>query len=109
MGWFKKKAEERAEVLDESSGAALITSLIRGDSMSKEMALQIPAVAACVNLIADRITSLPVRLYDNSGGSITEVTDDVRVRFLNRNTGDTLTGSEMIRNWVGDYFLDKGA
>ena len=61
MGWFKKKAEERAEVLDESSGAALITSLIRGDSMSKEMALQIPAVAACVNLIADRIASLPVR------------------------------------------------
>ena len=109
MVWFKKKAEERAEVLDEVSGAALVTSLIRGDSMSKEMALQIPAVTACVNLIADRIASLPVKLYDNSGDSITEVKDDVRVRFLNGDTGDTLTGSEMIRNWVTDYFLDKGA
>ena len=70
MGWFKKKAEERAEVLDEVSGAALVTSLIRGDSMSKEMALQIPAVTACVNLIADRVASLPVKLYDSSGDSI---------------------------------------
>lgn len=108
MGLFRK-SEKRAEELNEDNGAVLLSALIRGDSMSKAMALEIPAVSACVGLIADRIASLPLRLYDSSGGKVTEVDDDVRVGYINGDTGDTLSGSEMLKAWVADYFLTKGA
>lgn len=108
MGLFRK-SEKRAEELNEDNGAVLLSALIRGDSMSKAMALEIPAVSACVGLIADRIASLPLRLYDNSGGEVTEISDDVRVGYINGDTGDTLSGSEMLKAWVADYFLTKGA
>ena len=108
MGLFRK-SEKRTEELNEDNGAVLLSALIRGDSMSKAMAMEIPAVSACVGLIADRIASLPLRLYDNSGGKVTEVDDDVRVGYINGDTGDTLSGSEMLKAWVADYFLTKGA
>lgn len=108
MGLFRK-SEKRAEELNEDNGAVLLSALIRGDSMSKAMAMEIPAVSACVGLIADRIASLPLRLYDSSGGKVTEVDDDVRVGYINGDTGDTLSGSEMLKAWVADYFLTKGA
>lgn len=108
MGLFRK-SEKRAEELNEDNGAVLLSALIRGDSMSKAMALEMPAVSACVGLIADRIASLPLRLYDSSGGKVTEVDDDVRVGYINGDTGDTLSGSEMLKAWVADYFLTKGA
>ena len=108
MGLFRK-SEKRSEELNEDNGAVLLSALIRGDSMSKAMALEIPAVSACVGLIADRIASLPLRLYDSSGGKVTEVDDDVRVGYINGDTGDTLSGSEMLKAWVADYFLTKGA
>lgn len=108
MGLFRK-SEKRAEELNEDNGAVLLSALIRGDSMSKTMALEIPAVSACVGLIADRISSLPLKMYDSSGGKVTEVDDDVRVGYINGDTGDTLSGSEMLKAWVADYFLTKGA
>ena len=108
MGLFRK-SEKRSEELNEDNGAVLLSALIRGDSMSKAMALEIPAVSACVGLIADRIASLPLKMYDSSGGKVTEVDDDVRVGYINGDTGDTLSGSEMLKAWVADYFLTKGA
>ena len=108
MGLFGK-AEKRSEELNEDNGAVLLSAFIRGDSVSKTMALEIPAVSACVGLIADRIASLPLRLYDSSGGEVTEITDDVRTGYINGDTGDTLSGSEMLKAWVSDYFLTKGA
>lgn len=108
MGLFRK-SEKRAEEINEDNGAVLLSALIRGDSMSKAMALEIPAVSACVGLIADRIASLPLRLYDSSGGKVTEVDNDVRTGYINGDTGDTLSGSEMLKAWVADYFLTKGA
>ena len=108
MGLFRKP-EKRSEELNDDNGAVLLSALIRGDSMSKAMAMEIPAVSACVGLIADRIASLPLRLYDSSGGEVTEVYDDVRTGYINGDTGDTLSGSEMLKAWVADYFLTKGA
>lgn len=108
MGLFRK-SEKRAEELNEDNGAVLLSALIRGDSMSKAMAMEIPAVSACVGLIADRISSLPLKMYDSSGGKVTEVDNDVRVGYINGDTGDTLSGSEMLKAWVADYFLTKGA
>lgn len=108
MGLFRK-SEKRAEELNEDNGAVLLSALIRGDSMSKAMAMEIPAVSACVGLIADRIASLPLKMYDSSGGKVTEVDNDVRTGYINGDTGDTLSGSEMLKAWVADYFLTKGA
>ena len=106
-----KKAEKRAEtVVDSGSiGGDLLRALIGGDKLTKKEALEIPAVRACISLIAQRIASLPLKLYDRSGGEVSEVADDVRAAFLNGDTGDTLNSTELINAWVEDYFLSGGA
>lgn len=81
----------------------------KGGSITKEQALQIPTVAACVNLIADRISALPIRLYRQDGKKAVEITEDRRIELLNRDTGDTVNAAGMKRLWVRDYFLGKGA
>ena len=88
----------------------LLTAILGGSSgITKEQALQIPTVAACVNLIADRISSLPIKLYREEGKGVAEITNDKRLELLNRDTGDTLNASKMKKLWVRDYFLGKGA
>ena len=77
--------------------------------VTKAEALQIPTVAACVNLIADRISALPIKLYRENGKEVEEITDDKRLCLLNPDTGDTLNASEMKKLWVRDYFLGKGS
>lgn len=114
MGLFKKK-EKRSEKRSEETGAvgfsnALLTAIIGGVStVTKSQALQIPTIAACVNLIADRISALPIKLYREEGGEVVEIKDDKRLILLNHDTGDTINASEMKRLWVRDYFLGKGS
>ena len=68
---------------------ALLQALLGNDEITKEIAMSIPAVAACVNRIAETIASLEVRLYEKNGEDITEIEDDPRTKLLNGETGDT--------------------
>lgn len=111
MGLFRKK-EKRA---DETSGVSyedsLLTALLNGSSqmITRENALKIPAVSACVNLIAEKIAALPIKLFEKAGGEVNEVEGDSRIRLLNGDTGDTINATEMRKRWVVDYFLGKGS
>ncbi len=110
MGLFKKKEKRSAETGEAYFNDSLLTAIIGGGStVTKEQALQIPTIAACVNLIADRISALPIKLYREEGSEVVEVKDDNRLRLLNHDTGDTINASEMKRLWVRDYFLGKGS
>ena len=109
MGLFdrftSKRAEERAE------GAVTLEALLTVNTeMTVTLALQVPAVAWCVNMIASAAAMLPVKLYHKKGvGEVEEITDDPRVRFLNGDTGDTMNASNMRRRWVYDYLLRGSA
>lgn len=108
MGILDIFTSRRAE---ESEGAVTLESLITGNTqMTVALALQVPAVAWCVNMIASAAAMLPVKFYHRkSEGVVEEITDDPRVRFLNGDTGDTMNASNMRRRWVYDYLLRGSA
>lgn len=87
---------------------ALLSALLGKNVMTKEKALEIPAVQACINLIAGTISLLPVNLYQkDKEGNVREVRDR-RTSLLNNDTGDTLTASQFWRAIIEDYYLGKG-
>ena len=94
-----------SEVMD----AGLLRALIGDESVTKEMALNIPAISACANKIADTVASLNVKLYKkNDEGEVEEIKGDIRTKLLNEDTGDTLDGSQFKKALVMDMLLDKG-
>ena len=109
----RRKEEIRADT-DAQSGNivesdVLLSALLGKSVISKEKALEIPAVQGCINLIAGTISTLPIRLYkQNSNGTVEEVRGDRRAFILNNETGDTLTATQFWRAILEDYFLGKG-
>ena len=87
---------------------ALLQALLGNDEITKEIAMSIPAVAACVNRIAETVASLEVKLFEKNGEDITEIEDDPRTKLLNGETGDTLTGYQLKEAMVRDMLLGKG-
>lgn len=77
-------------------------------NITREQALEIPAVSAAVNFIAGTIASLPIRLYNSNDEVQTaaEITDDNRLYLLNEESGDTLNPAEIKRAVIRDMLLD---
>lgn len=86
----------------------LLSTIMRGETITKRQALSIPAVSANVDLISNCIASLPVKLYKYKQGKIEEVHGDTRTEILNSDTGDTLDAYQFKKAIVIDYLLDKG-
>lgn len=107
------KKEERADPGVVSFEDALLQALLGKTEMTREKALQIPTVAADIGMIADLVSTTPIKLYREEvvdGKKKThEVNGDERVALLNDSTGDTLSPEEMWHAVVHDFFLGKGA
>lgn len=101
--WPFKKKEERELTAD--VGDLLLRALIGSGEITKEQAMNIPAVTACLGIISDTIASLPVLLYKEGEGKVSEVKDE-RVELLNDDTGDTLDGFQFKKAMVEDYLLN---
>lgn len=86
----------------------LLEAIINGGSITRAQALSIPSVAANVDFISNCIAAMPVKLYKRKDGHVEEVTDDIRTRLLNNDTGDTLDAFQMKKALVTDYFMGKG-
>jgi HK97 family phage portal protein len=86
----------------------LLTAVINGEPITREQALSIPSVAANVDFISNCIAAMPVKLFKRKDGHVEEVTDDIRTRLLNNDTGDTLDAFQMKKALVTDYLLGKG-
>lgn len=113
--YFRRKPEIRADTASvpdnqmQANDLLLRAALFNPEPITKEMALEIPSVQACLNVIANTISQLPVRLYERSKeGDVNVVEHDQRVTLLNEDTGDTLTAKMFWRAMLEDYFLGKG-
>lgn len=73
-------------------------------NFSQDEAMGIPALAGCLEFICGIAASVPVRLYE-VGKEEREITDDYRLRILNEDTGDLLTGPEWKKAFFMDYLL----
>lgn len=112
MGLFrrKEKPEERADPGREVDASdSLLRALISGTDVDKTILLQIPAVRGCLEKIAGTVCRLPIKLYRKVDGKVEEITEDARLRMLNKETGDTLNADEFWRAMLEDYYLGKGA
>lgn len=110
MAWWNKKKQPTATGEEKEERDALTDLLganIDPSAITKEQAMSIPSVAACVNLISDAVASLPIKLYNvNDAGESIEIKDDPRVILLNVDTGDTLNPYMMKKAMVEDALVD---
>lgn len=86
----------------------LLQAILRGEDITREQALSLPAVSGAVDFISNMIASMPVKLYKYKDGKVEEKKDDERVQLLNGDTGDTLDAFQMKKAMVEDYLLGKG-
>lgn len=110
MWSFRLRADPEPEKKEtESNEDALLRASLSDDYMTRDQAMNVPAFAACVNKIAETVSTIPVRLYRLVDGKLEAVEDDARVRLLNDDTGDTLDGVQFKRALVRDYLTGKGS
>jgi HK97 family phage portal protein len=70
--------------------------------------MNIPSLNGGIKYVADTISMLPIKLYEDNDGKVTEIKDDPRLKILNDETGDTLDAVQFWRAFINDYFLGKG-
>jgi len=113
MGLFKKRTMEEKDVEEKNenqiSEDQILQAFFDGERIDWNNAMNVPAFSACMNLIKDTVSMIPIRLYKKKeNGEVEEVRGDVRVNLLNDDTKDTLTGTDLKRAIVENYF-GKGA
>ena len=104
--WGRRK-EERAILEQDETGLRdlLLAAGLIEDNITRIEALNIPTLAGCVELISSLVASIPIKLYKEESEEVTEIKDDIRLKLLNEETGDTLTSFEMKKALVIDYLL----
>lgn len=125
---FRKRAvkdEKTAQEKEQSLAIddPLLSALLSDIEITRDKAMTLPMVSSAVDFISGSIACMPVKLYHykpsqtvtNGAGEevkaprrIEEVEGDRRVRLLNGDTGDTLTGYQLKAAMVEDYLLGKG-
>lgn len=86
------------EIVKNTSDDLLLKSILSENAFGKAEALNIPAVARCVNLISDTVSMIPIKLYKEkieSGKRKTVEVSDSRCDLLNDDTKDTLDGVQL--------------
>lgn len=108
MGLFNRNKRDTAPVPEPQVSDVLLRALLMGEPITRAKAVTLPAVSAAVDFVTSAVACMPVRLYRNMSGVVTEVADDTRVKMLNGDTGDTLDGFQLKKAMVEDYLLGKG-
>lgn len=106
--FWKNKKEERSDLEQDEDKNEKELSSVSGqiiEIIARREALNIPTLAGCVELISSLVASIPIKLYNEDNGKVTEIKDDIRLKLLNEETGDTLTSFEMKKAIVMDYLL----
>lgn len=102
---MRRKEYRSVEMVDGASLDQALRTLISDRVITVKDALSVPSVAGCVELISSTIAGLPVKLYEKSGGAITEIKDDYRLDLLNHETHDLLDAQQWKKVLIRDYLL----
>ena len=110
MWFFNKRADpgegtENSE--DKKTEEDILQAFWNDDNIDFDKAMKVPAFAACINLIADIISTIPIKLYEIEGDEVKEIKDDVRVQLLNDDPGDTLNAVQMKKALVRGLFFKR--
>ena len=107
LKFWKRRKEERSILEQDEHGLKdlLLAAGLIEDSITRIEALNIPTLAGCIELISSLVASIPIKLYKEEDEEVTEIKDDIRLKLLNEETGDTLTSFEMKKALVIDYLL----
>ena len=115
FGKFKSFFTREEDNQQESDNAnSLLESILRGEKLTKEKAMSIPAFSSSVDIISNSVAILPIKLYKktidkNGKENIEEVKDDIRIKLLNQDPKDTLDSFQLKKAITRDYLIDKGA
>ena len=118
LNLFFREEQTEESVKEETNNSSpeglLLQSLLRGETITKDKALSIPAVSSAVDRLANYVAMLPIKLYKyelNDAGEkeVKEIKDDARLKLLNQDTGDLLDPFQLKKAIVRDYLVDKGA
>ena len=105
----KRNIEEPQQVAND----VILSALLSDETITEKQALNIPAVARCVNLICETVSMIPVKLYKeeiiDGKRKTVEVPEDARCSLLNEDTKDTLDGTQFKKAMVRDYLLNGNA
>lgn len=101
MAWFRKKEKREVVTLED----LILMANVDEDNITREMALNIPTLEGCIELISNTIATLPIKLFKEENGQVKEVLNDNRVNLLNDDTKDTLDGFQFKKAMVQDYLL----
>ena len=118
MGLFSKIIEKREQIHDRIEfdtsqqpeiidAEGLLSAMRDSDTVTVENALKVPCFASCVSLLSSIVAMLPIKLYREGDGETEEVqaSEDVRVKFLNDESGDTLDAFQIKAAVVSDYLI----
>ena len=112
MRWFNKRAEsaeaETAGSEEKKQEDDILQAFCDDENIDFDKAMKVPAFSACVNMIADTVSLIPIRLYQIKGDAVEEIKGDPRVRLLNEDPKDTLNAVQMKKALVKDYFSKGG-
>lgn len=101
---FRQYQKQSSMTLEE----LLLQAGLNKDNITKKEALNIPSVAACVEIISNTVAMLPINLYKCTYEKVDSV-DDPRVFLLNDTTGDTLDSFQFKKAIVEDFLINGNA
>lgn len=102
LNWFKVEKRADDNQADDNQLTAFLDTVNKDVSVTEETTMEVPSISGAIDLISNTFAVIPIKLYKNNK----MVEDDVRVDLLNKDTGDTLTISEMKASVCRDYLLD---
>lgn len=105
MAWWNRKKKEKRTAESTTLEDLLLQTILKEDTVTKEMALNIPTLAGCLELVSNTIATLPIQLFKEENGKVIQVIDDNRIKLLNDDTRDTLDGFQFKKALVYDYLL----
>ena len=105
MAWWNRKKKEKRTEESTTLEDLLLQTILKEDTVTKEMALNIPTLAGCLELVSNTIATLPIQLFKEENGKVIQVIDDNRIKLLNDDTRDTLDGFQFKKALVYDYLL----
>lgn len=112
FNFFKKKKVNNTNnniAYRNDAGSAITshyTGFSSGVNVTIDTMLQIPTAGACLDMITNAISQLPIYLYEeNQNGEITKLTGDYRERLLNDEPSEFETGDNLKRQIVKDYLI----